>query len=131
MVVTALLVHVPWQITSRNNVDMLDERINALAIESVGSKIDRVLNDAVAARTRHRPEHRRAGATDIEDRGKAEALFLSVLQSQPNLTAIEFGWEDDRSLLVRREADGAIRADYTTPTEGRGGARRAAVSFRR
>ena len=116
VVATAALVHVPWQVTSRANVDELDRRINALAIESVGSKIDRLLEDAVAAR-RAIGENIGGGATDIEDRGRAEALFLAVLQSQPSFSAIEFGWDDDRSLRLRRLPDGTIRAEYTQPTD--------------
>ncbi len=114
--VTAALVYVPWQITSRDNVDMLDDRINALAIESVGSKIDRLLNDAVAARVALE-ENIEGGATDPEDRGRTEALFLSVLESEPNLNEIELGWDDDRSLLVRRLADGTVQSEYTTPRD--------------
>jgi adenylate cyclase len=115
VILTAVLVYAPWQVTSRDNIDMLDDRINALAIESVGSKIDGVLDDAVAARTAI-GQNIEARATDIEDRGKAEALFVSVLEAEPNLGAIEFGWDDDRSLLVRRLPDGRVQSEYTTPS---------------
>lgn len=116
VVATAALVHVPWQITSRGNVDELDDRINALVIEDVGSKIDALLDGAVAARAAL-GANIESGAADLEDRGKLEALFMALLQSQPNLTAIEYGSEDDRSLLVRRADSGTIRIEETVPVD--------------
>ena len=116
VVVTAALVHVPWQITSRGNVDELDDRINGLVVESIGSKIDALLDEAVAARAAL-GVNIESGATALDDRDRLEALFMALLQSQPNLTAIEFGSEDDRSLLVRRADSGSIRIEETVPVD--------------
>jgi adenylate cyclase len=113
---TAALVDVPWQIESRRNVAELDGRINALVVETVGAKIDQLLNEAVAARNAI-GQNIESGATDIADRDKAEPLFIALLESQPNLSAIEFGWEDDRSIRVRRATGGALVSEETVPVD--------------
>lgn len=112
---TAIIVHVPWSLTSRANIGDLDTRLNNLVIAGVGAKVDGLLDNAVAVRQALAGSLTQ-GVIDLDDENKREALFLSFLRSQPSLTAIEFGWADNQSFLVRRAIDGTIRVEETIPT---------------
>jgi len=114
VLLTAAIVHVPWSLTSRANITDLNQRLNALVIHSIAEKIDGLLDNAVAAR-QALGLNLSKGVIDIDDRAKRQFLFLSFLESQPSLTAVEFGWPDDRSFLVLRAPDNKIRVEETTP----------------
>ena len=112
---TAAIVHVPWSVTSRTNIGELNSRINTLVIHSIAEKVDGLLADAVAARQAI-TTNLINGVIDIDDEAKREFLFLSFLQSQPSLTAIEFGWPDNHSFLAFRALDGMIHMEETIQT---------------
>jgi adenylate cyclase len=118
VVLTAAIVHIPWSLTSQTNVAELNGRLNSLVIRSIAEKVDHLLDDAVAVR--------QAIATDLvndegdmDDVARRQFLFLSFLESQPSLTAIEFGRPDNHSFLALRSLDGTIRIEETIPNDPR------------
>ena len=114
VVLTAAIVHVPWTLTSESNVAELNARLNSLVINSIAEKVDRLLDDAVAVRQAIGTNLVNS-SDDLDDVARRQFLFLSFLESQPSLTAIEFGQPDNHAFLVLRSLDGMIRIEETIP----------------
>jgi adenylate cyclase len=114
VVLSAAIVHFPWSAASRSNIADLNARLNSQVIRGIAQKVDGLLDNAVAAR-QALSTNLIEGVVDIDDTAKREFLFLSFLQSQPSLTAIEFGQLDNHSFLARRADDGTIRVEEIAP----------------
>ncbi len=114
VLLTAAIVYLPWSLASRSNIADLNGRLNALVIRTIAEKIDALLDNAVAARQAI-ATNLSQGVIDIGDKAKRAFLFLSFMQSQPSLTAIEFARPDDRSYLALRAAEGSISMEETLP----------------
>jgi adenylate cyclase len=117
VLLTAALVYLPWSLASRSNIADLNGRLNALVIRTMAEKVDALLDNAVAAREAI-ATNLGEGVIDIGDKAKRAFLFLSFMQSQPSLTAIEFARPDDRSYLACRGAGSMIRMQETMPDGG-------------
>jgi adenylate cyclase len=113
VLVTAAIVHTTWSWTSRANIAELNQRLNEQVIKDIGEKVDRLLDNAVAARQAVATNIAQS-VIDIATDTKREFLFLSFLQSQPSLSSIEFAWLDDHAFGVRRTADDRIVVEETT-----------------
>ncbi len=111
VIATAALVHLPWSIASRTNLGDLNARLNALAVASLGQRVAGLLGGAVAVR--QSVAEQLAREARIDDEAKWQDLFVSLLQSQPGLTAIELGFEDDHSFRARRATDGTLYTEDT------------------
>jgi adenylate cyclase len=111
---TAVFVHVPWSLTARANIEDLNDRLDSLVIRGLADKVGGLLDEAVGVRNALVTTIAE-GVVDMDDAQKRKFLFLSFLQSQPNLSQIEFAWIDDESFLVRRDERGTIRIERTLP----------------
>ncbi len=114
---TAALVHVPWTLTSRNNIAELRERLNGEVIASIANRVEALLAEAKAAQSVVLV-NLAEGTVDIEDERNREFLFLSVLDANPAISSIEFGWRDDHAFIARRTLDGRIEMEELLPGEG-------------
>jgi adenylate cyclase len=119
VVVTASLVHVSWSLTARTNVSDLAQQLNGQLIQNARDKMSALLDDATSTE-QTLATGIVAGTVDISVVDRLEGLFLSFIRSHPNVSAIEFGWLDDRAIAVRRLADDLIVAERTTPGESFG-----------
>jgi len=88
---TALLIHLSWAHTARQNVSDVAGQLNGQIVDSIRGKLNDVLSNAQAAEESIRSIFAQ-GAITPEDEGKREFVFLSVLRSQPALSWISFGW---------------------------------------
>jgi adenylate cyclase len=88
---TALLIHLSWAHTARQNVSDVAGQLNGQIVDSIRGKLNDVLSNAQAAEESIRSIFAQ-GAITPEDEGKREFVFLSILQSQPALSWISFGW---------------------------------------
>lgn len=114
VLMTAGLVHVPWLLTARTNVSELALELNAQLIENARDRMSALLDD-VTSTEQTLAAGIGTGTIDIEAADKLEGLFLSFIRSHPNVSAIEFGWLDDRSIAVRRLPGDLVVAEQTTP----------------
>ena len=122
VLMTAGLVHVPWLLTAKKNVSELALKLNAQLIDNARDSMSALLDDATSTE-KTLAAGIAAGTIDVEATDKLEGLFLSFIQSHPNISAIEFGWLDDRSIAVRRRAGSLVIAEQTT-WDGNGHRRR-------
>ncbi|MEX0809159.1 MAG: adenylate/guanylate cyclase domain-containing protein [Dongiaceae bacterium] len=111
---TAAMVHVPWMLTSGANIADLRERLNGEVIDSIARRVEGLLAEAESAQSVVRV-NLVEGTVDIEQEVKREFLFLSVLDANPALSSIEFGWPDDHAFIARRLLDGTIEMEELSP----------------
>jgi adenylate cyclase len=88
---TALLIHLSWSYTARQNVTDVAAQLNGQIVDSIRGKLTDILINAQATEEAVRVIFAQ-GAITPEDEGKREFIFRALLQSQPVLSWIAFGW---------------------------------------
>src|SRR5258706_9553584 len=88
---TALLIHLSWAHTARQNVSDVATQLNKQIVDSIRGELNDVLRNAQAAEESIRSIFSQQ-AINPEDESKREFVFQSILQSQPVLSWISFGW---------------------------------------
>jgi adenylate cyclase len=88
---TALLIHLSWSYTARQNVADVAKQLNEQIVASIRTKLTDLLSNTQATEVAVRSIFYQ-GAITPEDEGKREFIFLALLQSQPVLSRISFGW---------------------------------------
>jgi len=88
---TALLIHISWSYTARQNVADVAKQLNEQIVASIRTELTDLLRNIQATEEAVRSIFYQ-GAISPEDEGKREFIFLALLQSQPVLSRISFGW---------------------------------------
>ena len=130
---TALLIHLSWSYTARQNVSDVVGELNRQIVDSVHHEVRGVLNDAWAMQEAVRSIFFQ-GTIKTSDEAKREFVFLSLLRSQPSLSWISLGFPDGNFFGAQKVSDTEIdmvevkwdpmtkmakrRIDYYTPAEG-------------
>jgi adenylate cyclase len=107
-ILTAALVHGSWQHSSDKNADSLVKEINTRIADTVASNLQSVLTNATASEEALRTIFFQ-GVIKVDDQAKREFVFLSLLQSQPTLSWVGFGWPNGNFFGARKDADDSIR----------------------
>jgi adenylate cyclase len=107
-ILTAILVHGSWQRTSTRNANDLVREINTRIADTVASNLQSVLTNATASEEALRTIFFQ-GVIKVDDEAKREFVFLSLLQSQPSLSWVGFGWPNGNFFGARKDADDSIR----------------------
>jgi adenylate cyclase len=107
-IVTAALVHGSWKRTSDRNAADLVAEINTRIADTVAGNLQQVLTNATASQEALRTIFFQ-DVIKIDNEAKREFVFLSLLQSQPSLSWIAFGWPDGHFFGARKDADESIR----------------------
>jgi adenylate cyclase len=88
---TALLIHLSWSYTAAGNVRDVAQQLNAQIANSISGKLTDIRSNAQATEEAARSIFLQ-GAITPEDEGKREFIFYALLQAQPELSWIAFGW---------------------------------------
>ena len=88
---TALLIHLSWSRTARDNVVEVARQLNGQIANSIGGKLGDIQRNAAATQDAVRSIFVQGAITPL-DEGKREFIFLALLQAQPELSWIAFGW---------------------------------------
>src|SRR5581483_3621920 len=107
-ILTAALVHESWQRTSTKNANDLVKEINTRIADTVAGNLQQVLTNATASEEALRTIFFQ-DVIRITNEGKREFVFLSLLQSQPSISWVAFGWPDGNFFGARKDADEGIR----------------------
>ncbi|HEX4570872.1 MAG TPA: cache domain-containing protein, partial [Dongiaceae bacterium] len=91
VVSTALLIHLSWSFTAHKNVVDVAGQLNGQIADSIGGKLGDIQRNAQATHEAVRSIFIQ-GAITPQDEGKREFIFLALLQAQPELSWIAFGW---------------------------------------
>jgi len=102
------LVHVNWQRSADRNaaelVTQINSRITSSVTRDIKSKIDSADSALSSLHTVFFQDVIR-----IDNEAKREFVFLSLLQSNADLTWVSFGWPDGSFFGARKDADNNIR----------------------
>jgi adenylate cyclase len=88
---TALLIHLSWSRTARENVADVARQLNEQIVASIRSNLTDVLRNTQATEEAVRSIFS-SGAISPWDESKREFIFQALLLSQPALSRITFGW---------------------------------------
>lgn len=120
-ILAAATVHLSWRYTADRNVRDVASQLNRQIVDSIRQELTSALANAEAAREAIRSIFYQ-NVLDTTDEAKREFIFLALLQSQPTLSWISFGWPNGdffgaqklgsdqiRMVEVRREAQSQAR----------------------
>lgn len=117
-ILTAALVHGSWQRTSTKNANDLVREINSRIADTVAGNLQQILTNASASQEALRTIFFQ-DVIEITNEAKREFVFLSLLQSQPTVSWVAFGWPDGNFFGARKDADESIRmVEVRHGTEG-------------
>jgi adenylate cyclase len=88
---TALLIHLSWSRAARDNVIEVARQLNGQIADSIGGKLGDIQRNAQATQEAVRSIFIQGAITPL-DEGKREFIFLALLQAEPELSWIAFGW---------------------------------------
>jgi adenylate cyclase len=107
-ILTAALVHGSWQRTSTKNANDLVKEINTRISDTVAGNLQQILTNASASQEALRTIFFQ-DVIEIGNEAKREFVFLSLLQSQPSISWVAFGWPDGNFFGARKDPDESIR----------------------
>jgi adenylate cyclase len=88
---TAFLIHISWSLTARKNVTDVAGQLNAQIANSISGKLTDIRRNVLATEEAVRSIFFQGAITPV-DEGKREFIFYALLQAQPELSWIAFGW---------------------------------------
>jgi adenylate cyclase len=107
-ILMAALVHESWQRTSTRNANDLVKEINTRIADTVAGNLQQILTNASASQEALRTIFFQ-DVIEITNEAKREFVFLSLLQSQPSISWVAFGWPDGNFFGARKDPDESIR----------------------
>ncbi|HYV89723.1 MAG TPA: adenylate/guanylate cyclase domain-containing protein [Candidatus Polarisedimenticolia bacterium] len=105
---TALLIHLSWAHTARQNVADVAGQLNKQIVDSIRGEVSTALANAQAAEESVRSIFFQAAITP-DDEGKREFIFTALLNSQPVLSWISFGWPNGHFFGTERFSEVELR----------------------
>src|SRR5713101_7853536 len=105
--ITALLIHLTWSYTAQRNVRDVAGQLNAQIIEQVRHELRQALDNAWAVQEALRSIFFQQ-AIKPEDEAKREFVFLALLQSQPSLSWVSFGFPNGSFFGAQKASDTRI-----------------------
>jgi len=100
---TALLIHLLWSHSARDNVADVARQLNQEIVSSIRHELRGVLDQAVAAQQAVGSIFAN-GTITPEDEAKRDFIFLALLRSQPSLSWIAFASPDGSFFGAQKEA---------------------------
>src|SRR5262250_1382231 len=104
---TALLIHLSWSFTARQNVADVVTQLNRQIVDSIHHEVRGVLDDAWSMQEAVRSVLFQ-GTIRTSDESKREFLFLSLLRSQPSLSWISLGFPNGNFFGAHKVSDEEI-----------------------
>jgi len=120
---TALLIHLSWSYTARQNVADVVSQLNREIVDSIHHEVRGVLDDAWSMQEALRSIFFQ-GTIRTTDEAKREFLFLSLLRSQPSLSWISLGFSNGNFFGAHKVSDDEIDMVEVKWDEAHGSAQR-------
>ncbi len=105
---TAGFVHFSWSTIARGNVRDLVDQLNDKIAGTIKQEVGDVIENALAAQEAVRTIFFQ-GVIKTDDEAKREFVFLALLQSQPSLSWISFGWPTGNFFGAQKVGDDRIQ----------------------
>src|SRR6202048_4032163 len=116
IMVSAIGVHILWWRTAEANSHALADTINGQIVSAVEKELATITTEARAAHTAIRTlfvQH----VLETREADKREFVFLSQLQSQPNISWVAFGWPDGAFFAAHKLGDLGLEMMEIAPVE--------------
>jgi adenylate cyclase len=104
---TAALIHVTWSWTARRNVADVASQLNAQIVDSVRHELRATLDGAWSVQ-QSLYSILKQGAIKPTDEAKREFVFLALLESQPSVSWVSFGFPNGNFFGAQKEGDDRI-----------------------
>jgi hypothetical protein len=104
---TAAIVYVPWALTSKRNLKTIVAKTNEEIVLGASQEVKRLLGSASTANHLIQNSFYH-DLVDFEDPKTREAFFLSILESNPDFTWIQLGFNNGDFLGAQRLPDGKL-----------------------
>src|SRR6266581_3422758 len=117
IMVSAIGVHILWWRTAEANSHALADTINGQIVSTVEKELATITTEARAAHTAIRTlfvQH----VLETREADKREFVFLSQLQSQPNISWVAFGWPDGAFFAAHKLGDLGLEMMEIAPVNG-------------
>ena len=108
MLLTAVLVYIPWAVVSRQNVADIVKSLNQEIAKNIAHEIDSELTDAVAT-MRMIQGIFVTNIVKLEDKANRKNLFLAMLKDNPTFSFVSFGWPNGDFIGAQRQDENQIR----------------------
>jgi adenylate cyclase len=108
VLLTAGFIHLSWSAIARANLKDLVDQLNDKIAASIRQEVSSVIGNATAAQEALRTIFFQ-NVISPQDEAKREFIFLSLLQSQPSLSWISFGWPDGHFFGAEKLEDESIQ----------------------
>ncbi|MDO8400869.1 MAG: adenylate/guanylate cyclase domain-containing protein [Bradyrhizobium sp.] len=117
ILVSAVGVHLLWWRTAEANSHALADTINRQIVAAVEKEVTVITTEARAAHTAIRTLFLQ-NVLETREADKREFVFLSQLQSQPNISWVAFGWPDGAFFAAHKLGDLALEMMEIAPVDG-------------
>ncbi|MEL6777348.1 MAG: HAMP domain-containing protein [Cyanobacteria bacterium J06597_16] len=108
---TASIVYIPWALTSKRNLKTIVAQTNGEIVLGASQEVKRLLGSARTANDLIQNSFYH-DLIDFEDPQTREAFFLSILESNPDFTWIQLGYENGDFLGAQRLPNGKLRTHF-------------------
>jgi len=105
---TAGFIHVSWSTIARANLRDLVDQLNDKIAVAIKQEVNGVIDNALAAQEAVRTIFYQ-NVIKTDDEAKREFVFLALLQSQPSLSWISFGWPTGNFFGAQKVGDDKIQ----------------------
>src|SRR5215212_8906563 len=117
ILVSAVGVHLSWWQTAEANSHALADTINRQIVAAVEKEVTVITTEARAAHTAIRTLFVQ-NVRETRQADKREFVFLSQLQSQPNISWVAFGWPDGAFFAAHKLGDLSLEMMEIAPVDG-------------
>ncbi|GBC62574.1 adenylate/guanylate cyclase domain-containing pr otein [Desulfonema ishimotonii] len=108
ILITGLVIHLPWLYTSKINVATIVRELNRELMSGTSDQIRKIFDRAIVAQHTIRDIFQK-NIISIQDAKKRECLYLTLLKNNENFSWVSFGWTNGDFFGARRVNNNDIR----------------------
>ncbi|WP_448570588.1 HAMP domain-containing protein [Trichothermofontia sp.] len=100
---TVMVVHIPWLITARRNIDDIVSYVNNQVTQGTGAEVERIFNNV--ALVHHFIEQSFLSQISLDNPYKRELFYLKILEANPGFSWLQFGFPNGDFFGANRVSD--------------------------
>jgi adenylate cyclase len=109
---TAAIVHFPWIYTSKKNISSVVYNLNQEIMNGISREVKRLFNNTLTTQQTIQDVLSNE-LISLEDRDQLGKLYLTLLQSNDNISWVSFGWPNGDFFGAQRENKNSIKLVYS------------------
>ncbi|MDX2216755.1 MAG: cache domain-containing protein [Oculatellaceae cyanobacterium bins.114] len=104
---TAAIVHFPWLWASSRNINSIVDQLNEAITRQTSREVGNIFSNVKSAQVLIQSTFL-SGMVDLNNKQAREEFYLNVLEANPNLTWVQFGYPNGNYLGLQRGENGRI-----------------------